>query len=164
MVALPSTYVPDQVEASTGGGSVPVGKYRCVILGSQEKDNKAGTGSYVEFKYQVTEGPQKGSDIFQRFNFNNQNKKAVDIAFAEFKQLAEACGKPGCTNTDELNNSVIVVTYGPQKSAPEYNEVKKIESGTASTEGYVAPPVTAKPSAQSAPAAAASNDGKPSWA
>ncbi len=164
MVALPSTYVPDQVEAATGGGSVPAGKYRCVVLGSQEKDNKAGTGSYVEFKYQVTEGPHKGSDILQRFNFNNQNKQAVDIAFAQFKQLAEACGKPGCTNTDDLNNSVVVITYGPQKNAPEYNEVKKIEPGTATTEGYVAPPaVTAKPAAQ-ATAAAASNDGKPSWA
>jgi hypothetical protein len=163
MVALPSTYVPDQVEAATGGGGVPAGKYRCVVLGSQEKDNKAGTGSYVEFKYQVTEGPHKDADIFQRFNFNNQNKQAVDIAFAQFKQLAEACGKPGTTNTDDLNNSVIVVTYGPQKNAPEYNEVKKIEAGTATTEGYVAPAVTAKPAAQAA-TATPSADGKPSWA
>jgi hypothetical protein len=160
MVALPQSYKPEEVEAATGGGGTPPGKYRCVVLGSQEKDNKAGTGSYVEFKFQVTEGPQKGSDIFQRFNFNNQNKQAVDIAFAQFKQLAEACGKPGCTNTDELNNAVIVVTYGPQKKDPQYNEVKKIEAGTASTDGYVAPAVTAAP----AQAAATGTDGKPSWA
>ena len=133
MVALPSTYVPTEIEASTGGGSsVPPGKYRCIVLGSQEKPTKDNNGSsYVEFMYQISEGPSKGSNIFQRFNFNNQSKQAVDIAFAQFKALAEACGKPGSTNTDDLNNSVIVVTYGPQKD-PKYNEVKKIEAGTAS--------------------------------
>lgn len=161
MVALPQSYKPEEVEAATGGGGgVPAGKYRCIVMGSQEKDNKSGTGSYVEFKYHITEGQQKGSDIYQRFNFNNQNKQAVDIAFAQFKQLAEACAKPGCTNTDDLNNAVIVVTYGPQKNEPKYNEVKKIEVGTASLEGYVAPVVATAP----AQSAASGTDGKPSWA
>lgn len=157
MVALPNTYKPAEVEAATGGGSsVPAGKYRCVVLGSQEKDTAKGDGSYVEFRLQVTEGPQKGSDIYDRFNFNNKNPQAVDIAFAQFKGLATACGKPDVTNTDELNNSIVVLTWGPQKNNPQYNEVKKYEASTATTEGYVAPVAAA------APAAAAS--GKPAWA
>ena len=164
MVALPQTYNPAEVEASTGGGGCPPGKYRCIVLGSQEKDNKAGTGSYVEFKYQVTEGPQKGSDIFQRFNFNNPNKQAVDIAFSEYKALAIACGKENAKDTDDLNNSVIVVTYGPQKNG-NYNEVKKVEVGTASTEGYVAPAAnTTKTDSGTAQATGGSSSGKPSWA
>lgn len=160
MVALPSTYNPSEVEASTGGSSLPEGKYRCIVLGAVEKPTKDGSGSYVEFQHQVTEGPQKGQSIFQRFNFQNANKQAVDIAFAQFKQLAEACGKPNTQNTDDLNNSVVVITYGPQKKNPQYNEVKKVEPASASTDGYVAAPVAEAP----AQAAAANTSGKPSWA
>lgn len=161
MVALPNTYKPAEVEAATGGSSVPPGKYRFVVLGSQEKDTAKGDGSYVEFHLQVTEGPQKGSDIFDRFNFNNKNPKTVDIAFAQFKGLATACGKPDVTNTDELNNCIGVLTWGPQNNKPQYNEVKKYEKSTATTEGYVAPVATGSTNAQQAAAAAS---GKPAWA
>jgi len=161
MVALPSTYVPTQVEAATGGGSkVPPGKYRCVVLGGEEKENKNKDGSYVEMSYQVLEGSSKGEFIVERFNFNNKSKQAVDIAFSQFKQLAEACAKPGTMDTDDLKNCIIVVTWGPQRD-PKYNEVKKREPAGASLDGYVAPSVTASPAAS---AATGGTDGKPAWA
>lgn len=161
MVALPNTYKPAEVEAASGGSSVPPGKYKAVLLGSCEKPNSNGTGSHVLFEFQVIDGPQKGSTIQDRFNFNNTNPKAVEIAFAQFKALAIACGKEGATDTDLLTNSIVVITYGPQKTNPQYNEVKKYEPSTASTEGYVAPAVT-QPAAQST--AATGTTGKPSWA
>lgn len=164
MVALPQTYKPAEVEASTGGSSVPAGKYRCIVLGSEEKPNKDGKpGSHVQFEYQISEGAFKGQKIFERFNFNNPNEQAVNIAFSQFKQLAEACGKPDCADTDLLNNSVIVVTYGPQKNNPQYSEVKKREPGTSSLDGYVAPAATTTKSGGDT-ASAGSASGKPSWA
>lgn len=160
MVALPTTYNPKEVEAATGGGSsIPSGKYRCVVLGSEEKPTKNGEGSYVEMSYQITDGSFKEQFLVERFNFNNKSKQAVDIAFAQYKQLCEACGKPDAMDTAILNNSVVVLTWGPQKD-PKYNEIKKREPATASLDGYVAPAVTAQ--ATTAPAKAA--DGKPSWA
>jgi len=162
MVALPQTYKSTEVEASTGGSSVPAGKYRCIVLGSEEKPNKDNKpGSHVQFEYQISEGSFKGQKIFERFNFNNPSEQAVNIAFSQFKQLAEACGKPDCADTDLLNNSVIVITYGPQKKNPEYSEVKKREPGTASVEGYVAPAVSVSDTGS---AAASGTSGKPSWA
>lgn len=161
MVALPNTYKPEEVEAATGGGGIPPGKYRCVIVGSSEKANKAGTGTFVEFIYQVTEGPQKGSSIKDRFNFENPNKKAVDIAFAQFKALAQAAGKPDVTDTDALNNAIVVITWDLQDNS-SYCEVKKYEPSTASIDGYTPRPVKEKPAATAAPAA--NTDGKPAWA
>lgn len=152
MVALPSTYKPSEVTTDSTG--VPAGEYKVQVISSEIKQNKSQNGEYLEVVYLITAGDHQNNKIWDRFNFVNVNPQAVEIAMKQFKQLAEACGKPDCTDTDELNDCQLIVVIGPQKSNPQYTEVKSRVAGTASNAG----------TGTKKPAAAATTGKKVSWA
>lgn len=133
MVAL-KNYNPSEVEASTGGGVViPPGEYKVQVISSEEKPTKKGDGSFIEFVYLITAGEFKDNKIWDRFNVDNPNAQAVEIGLSQFKQLAEACGQPDCTDTDELHDCNFIVVMGPQKNDPTRTEVKNRVFGSGST-------------------------------
>lgn len=126
MVALPQSYNPAEVEASTGGSGVviPPGEYKVQVVSSEEKPTKAGNGAFIEFVYLITDGEYQNNKIWDRFNVDNPNPQAVEIGLSQFKQLAEACGSPDCTDTDELTGCQFIAVMGPQKNDPNRTEVK----------------------------------------
>ncbi len=50
----------NEVAPSTGFDPIPAGKYVAVINDSGEKENKAGTGSYLQLECESLEGNYKG--------------------------------------------------------------------------------------------------------
>lgn len=69
------------------------GWYEVVIVESEEKDNRAGTGSYLELKMQVVKGPREGKNVWTRLNLRNPSEKAVAIARQQLGKICTACAE-----------------------------------------------------------------------
>lgn len=116
--------------------AIPAGKYTAVIVESSQKENKKGTGSYLQLKFEIVEGEFKGKHLFARLNVDNPNETAVRIARAELSSICRAAGVEVIGDTEELHNLPLVIQvrtkkrndsdeidneikgYGPVASAP----------------------------------------------
>ena len=156
MVALPQSYNPTEIQASGTATVIPPGEYKVQVVSSEEKATKKGDGAFIEFVYLITTGEYKDSKIWDRFNVDNPNPKAVEIGLSQFKQLAEACGAPDCTDTDELEGCNFIAVMGPQKDDPNRTEVKSRVAGTGGK-------VATKTTATTATTVSATDKKKPSW-
>ncbi len=81
-----------QEEWRPSGGVIPDCEVLAVIDQSEEKTNKKGTGSYLELRFEVIEGPSNGRKLWVRLNLNNPSEKAVQIARAELGAICKAVG------------------------------------------------------------------------
>lgn len=94
MAMIPHQFNPSEVDPATGVGPDPdfTGWHPAVIIDSEMKDTKAGTGQYLQMTYEVTSGKYKGRKLWQRLNLVNQNQTAVEIAYRELSAVCHAVG------------------------------------------------------------------------
>lgn len=52
-----------EVTPTTGFEPIPKGKYNAVIVESDEKTTRSGSGSYLEFTYEIIDGEYKGRKL-----------------------------------------------------------------------------------------------------
>lgn len=133
---------------------LPSGKYEVVITNSDIRQTKAGTGEFIEIEMQVVEGDYTGRRIWERFNVNNANKQAEDIAKAALGALCMAVGVDNMTDTEQLHDIPFTVTLEIDRKDPTRNRVAGYGQGK---------PPAAKPAAPSRPAAPAAAGARP-WA
>lgn len=141
----------NNVEPKSNLDPIPSGKYVAVITDSEMKPTKAGTGEYLELKFQVVEGDHKNRLLWSRLNLNNPNAQAVEIARAELSAICRAVGVMSPQDSVELHDLPLVLTVRCKKredTGEVTNEIK----------GY-APKA---PQAGPAPAAAGTNS-TPPW-
>lgn len=94
----------NQVEPTTDFEPIPAGKYLSVITESEYKPNKAGTGSYLQFTFEIIDGEYKGRFLWARLNLENPNETAVKIARAELSAICHAVGVMAPKDSVELHN------------------------------------------------------------
>lgn len=113
-------------EASQTFEALPAGDYVVIATESEFRATKAGTGQYLQFTYEILEGPHKARKVWDRFNLINPNLTAVDIAERSLKALQEAVGLDGSAkDSSELHNRPFVVTLKiKQYNGDTSNEVK----------------------------------------
>jgi hypothetical protein len=136
-----------EVDPTDSFTPVPAGDYPVVIVESEMKDTRDGTGQYLQFVLEVIEGPMKGRKLWDRLNLVNKNSTAVEIAQKALSQICHAVNVMTPNDSAELHGkplqcSVVVKEdpqYGPR------NEVK----------GYkpIASTATPAPAAEATPAA-----------
>ena len=116
----------NQVEPRYGSGpSLPLGKYKGVIVTEEQVPTKKGDGGMLVFGIQVIEGQFNGVKTVDRLNLWNPNPQAVDIAN---KQLAAYCHVTGqfvLQDTVQLHNHPFMFEMGPQKDS-EYTQIVAI--------------------------------------
>jgi len=145
---------------------IPPGEYVAMIVDSDIEPNKAATGHFVKLEYEIIEGEHKGRKLWGRYNFDNPNEKAVEIAKRELAAIGAAVAKPIWRATEELHDKPLVVTVKVDtrdKDRGPQNEIKgwKPTGQAAATQPTSTPATTqATPQAQQAPA---SNSALP-WA
>lgn len=89
---------------------LPRGRYLAMIINSDIRDTKAGDGTYVEWTFEVMEGPHKGRRLWERMNFRNKNQTTEQIAKRNLAALSIACGFPDHVGeTEELHNIPIFI-------------------------------------------------------
>jgi hypothetical protein len=114
---MPDLYGFDasQVDPSVEFEPIPAGKYVVMITESQEKENRSGSGSYLQFTFQILEGEYKGRLVWARLNLQHPNVTAVQIAKAELSAICRAVGILKPTNSEQLHHLPLVITVKCKK-------------------------------------------------
>jgi hypothetical protein len=135
----------NQVEPSSDFEPIPAGKYLALITESEMKANKAGTGSYLQFTFQILEGPHKNRLPWARLNLDNPNAVTVQIAKAELSAICRAVGVLAPKDSVELHNLPLVIHVKCKKRTDTgeiTNEIKGFskKESPASSAAAAAPP------------------------
>lgn len=89
-------------EYKAGFEVIPPGRYTVVIVESAKKNNKAGDGEILEFKYELMDGSKR--HVTDRLNVVNKSVVAQKIGRAALGKIAQCCGHKGALkNTDVLH-------------------------------------------------------------
>ncbi len=100
----------DTVEPMDGFEPIPAGKYTAVIIDSEQKGNSAGTGSYLELTFQVTEGEYKNRLLWHRLNLDNPSDTAVKIARAQLSAVCKAVDVLRPADSVQLHNLPLCIS------------------------------------------------------
>ena len=128
MALLPTNVNYDEIEAQGEYEVLPAGEYLAVITSSEKKPTKAGTGSYIEFKFQILEGEHKNRVVFDRLNLDNPNPKAVEIAFRTLKSILLATGVHNPKDTAELHDIPVLIKVVVRPETADFGESNDIKS------------------------------------
>ena len=131
-------------------GPLPAGDYEMIVVKSDVKPTKAGTGHYLELEMQVVSGEHSGRRHWERLNVDNPNKTAQDIAEAALASLCFAVGVSNMDDTVQLHDIPFVAHVEIDRKEPDRNKI--MGYATAGAAKPAAPAPAARPAA---PAAAA---------
>lgn len=132
--AQPSDF--DQLEAGT---------YRAKIIESEIVDitDKADKGRCLKLTWQVETGPMDGRLTWQKISMWAKNMDNLDqvisIANSQFASVRQATGKVAPLDSSELHHIPCMITIGPQKKNPQYNEVKSVKAVAGAPASNAAP-------------------------
>lgn len=82
--------------------TIPDGKYLVTITAASDEANKTNTGRYLKLEFSVTDGQHKGRKVWERYNYQNTNPQAVEIAQQNLKTLCVACNAPDKIQTPQV--------------------------------------------------------------
>ena len=167
LAGFDASQVPEQQEFS----ALPEGQYVVIATATEMKPTKSGTGQFLQFTFEVLDGPQKGRKLWARLNLVNPNQTAVDIAQRELGAICRAVNVIKPSDSAELHNKPMLITVAVEidDRKRESNIIKKYEPVSAGAATSVAAPASAggapwggqAAAPAAAPAAAA---GTPPWA
>ena len=106
LAGFDASQVPEQQEFS----ALPEGQYVVIATASEMKPTKSGNGQFLQFTFEVLDGPQKGRKLWARLNLVNPNQTAVDIAQRELGAICRAVGVKHAQRVCDVLNANGVVT------------------------------------------------------
>ena len=169
LAGFDASQVPEQQEFS----ALPEGQYVVIATASEMKPTKSGNGQFLQFTFEVLDGPQKGRKLWARLNLVNPNQTTVDIAQRELGAICRAVGVIKPSDSAELHNKPMFITVAVEidDRKRESNIIKKYEAvGPGPGAAGAAPAASAGApwggaAQKAAPAAApAAAPGTPPWA
>lgn len=117
---------------------VPEGRYVVMATSSEVKDNKAGTGQYLQFLLELLDERYAGKKIWVRLNLWNPNATAVAIAQRELADICLAVGIPRPNDSSELLNTPFCADLVVEKD--ERNREQNVVKGYAKADAIDAAP------------------------
>lgn len=141
----------NHVEPSSDLEPIPAGKYLAVITESEIKPNKAGTGSYLQFTFQVLEGPFKNRLLWARLNVDNPNATTVQIARGELSAICRAVGVLTPGDSTDLHNLPLMIHVKCKKRTDTGEVVNEVKGFAKKDAPATAPAAVAPPQAGSTP-------------
>ena len=128
---------------------IPSGWYTCEIASAELKDTKAGTGSYIAVRYNIT-GPESiGRVIFGNLNIRNPNPKAQEIGIQQLGELMRAIGLASVEDTDQLIGGKCSIKVKIREASGGYDASNDV-SGFKAMAGGSAPMSSPSPAASPA--------------
>ena len=117
-------------EPSTKYEPIPEGIYQAVIDMTEMKATKSGNGEYLQIKWTIIEGEQKGRTVTDRLNLDNPNEKAVKIANSTLSAICRAVEHMKLNDHEELRGHTAEIEvyieeqpgYGPGNKIGEYRK------------------------------------------
>ena len=146
---------------------LPAGVYATMIVESEIKPTKNGTGQMAVFTLQVVDGEHRGRKLFARINVQNQNPQAEQIGQSQLSSLCHAAGVLQLMDTAQLHNKVVRAKVKIRRDETgryeDQNEVTAFEAigGPGAPTVAAAAPTTPGPAAGAAVAAPSAST--PPW-
>jgi hypothetical protein len=101
---------------------LPEGEYLAAITESEIKVTKAGTGHYLELRWTVLEGEEKGRPVWQRINIDNPSKKAVAMAQRDLWELCHALGVLQLSDSSQLHDIPVNIQVRIETGGDGYDD------------------------------------------
>lgn len=122
---------------------------QAVIIDSEMKPTKAGTGNYLQLTFQIIEGPYANRLLWARLNLDNPNETARKIAQGELSAICRAVGVLAPNDSVELHNLPLVINVRCKKRSDTGEIVNEIKGY--SKKDSPQPPTAAAPASNSTP-------------
>ena len=161
MAFLGETFSTDELPVSDRSYDlIPDGWYTATITKAELGMTKAGTGTKIDMRYDITGPTHEGRVIFGNLNIRNPSQEAEEIGRQQLGEIMRAIGLAKVEDTDQLIGGTLQIKVGQSKPQAGY-EVRNEVKGFKAVGGSAAPaaPAPAAPAATSAPSGA-----KPPWA
>ena len=142
-----------EVEPQSSMEPIPAGWYNVMIVHSEFKATKAGTGEYLQLEMDVLDGENEGRKLWDRLNLNNPNQTAVDIAQRQLSAICRAVGVMTPQDSADLHDKPLQVKVSIRPAGNGYEASNEVKA-------YDAAQGAGAPTQQAAPA---SNAGKKPW-
>jgi hypothetical protein len=136
--------------------AIPAGLYKAIATASENKENKKGTGSYLQIAWEIIEGEFKGRKLWSRLNLQNQSAQAVGIAKKELSSICRAIGILVPVDSENLHNKPLILSVAIEKRADNGEMSNRIK-------GYAAVGGSAPTFQASAPAPVTQPIGSAPW-
>lgn len=124
---------------------IPAGDYEAVIVASEMKPTKDGSGKYLKLELQVLSGTYQNRKLFTNLNLVNKNEQAVQIAKGTLSSLCRAVGVLTPKDSSELHNKPFIATVKVRKS-DEYDDQNEVKGFKPRHAGASAPTASASTS------------------
>ena len=171
MAFLEETFVADDLPQSDRSYDLlPEGWYDATISKAEVGQTKAGTGTKIDVRYDITGPTQQGRVIFASLNVRNPNPEAERIGREQLGELMRAIGLPKVQDSDELIGGQVCIKIKIKKApakdiAAGYTQDRNEVGGWKAISGSMAAmPKASMPKAAAASSAPASASAKPPWA
>lgn len=161
------------VAPATAYEAIPSGDYLGMIVESDMKPTKAGTGSYLQLTLRIIDGEHNGRKLFDRLNLDNPNQTAVEIAQRTLSAICHSTGVMAPTDSAELHDKTMLIKVGVEQDKLDgtlRNVVKGYSSANQGTAAFHRPataPQAQTPAPQAPfaaqPAPAAPGKAAPPW-
>lgn len=134
---LDRTYNAAEMPESQSFEPVPAGWYTARVANAEVKQTRAGNGSYISVRFDVTGPSHEGRVIFTNINISNPNPKAEEIGHQQLGELMRAINLGTLQDTDQLIGGACQIKVKIRRSE-EYGDQNEVQAYKA-TSGSPAP-------------------------
>lgn len=136
MATLPPNFNADEIEVDDFS-PLPAGEYVVTIVESEMRENKKGTGEFLELTMKVRDGQQANRQVRDRLNLKHQSQDAVRIDTQKLAKICKAVGVLKPRDSVDLHNIPLVITVGvtaPNANGAVFNEVKNYKAKSSASQ------------------------------
>jgi len=128
MAFLGQSYTVKDIPEQDGFEPVPAGWYNARITEAEVKSTKAGTGTYLKVRYDITGPTHQGRVIYGNINLSNPNQQAEQIGIQQLGSLARAIGLEVISDSDQLINRDVQIKLSIKKdTSGQYNDSNDVK-------------------------------------
>jgi len=153
----------NEMPESVGFDPIPAGWYIAKITAADLKDTKAGTGKYINVRYDVMAPSHEGRVLFSMITVANPNPKAEEIGRQNLGDLMRAIGLKKVQDTDQLIGGKCQIKVTVEPGTEQYPDPKNNVKGWKALEGGNLP-MPSKSTDDGAPETASAGVPTPPWA
>jgi len=111
------------VEPNAAFEVIAPGDYEAVIVASEMKTTKNGSGAYLELQLKIISGKYQNRTIKDRLNLHNQSAQTVQIAQGTLSAICRAVGVLTPADSSELHMKPLRITVAVKKRS-DTNEMQ----------------------------------------
>ena len=105
----------NEIDPNVAFEPIPAGDYLAVVVATEMKPTKNGSGEYLQLEIEVLDGPHKGRKVWDRLMLKHTNSQTVAIARSTLSALCRAVGVMQPRDSIELHNLPVVVKVACKK-------------------------------------------------